>query len=96
MTRPGRKREIENVRVQGAEAFELGRSRDTNPYKHSSNFHHWQAGWDGAQWQAERNAEDDARYKKASRFNAIRSDLRCGLYPAALDKIVDLLEELAA
>lgn len=43
MTRPARKREIQNVRAQGAVAFELGRSRDTNPYKHSSNFHHWRA-----------------------------------------------------
>lgn len=34
----------------------------------------------------------DARTK---RFKEIRSDLRCGLYPAALDKIVDILEELA-
>lgn len=40
--------------------------------------------------------ERSRRYKKASRFNAIRSDLSCGLYPAALDKIVDILEELAA
>ena len=32
--------------------------------------------------------------ERADRFKAIRDNLRCGLYPAALDAIVDILEDL--
>lgn len=33
--------------------------------------------------------------KRAAKFKEIRDNLRCGLYPAALDAIVNILEELA-
>lgn len=36
----------------------------------------------------------EARDERAERFKEIRDNLRCGLYPAALDAIVDILEEM--
>jgi len=96
MTRPDRKREIENVRAQGAHAFELGHSRGSNPYKayQTTNHSHWDNGWTEAQWAAERNAEDMARREQASRFDAIRDDINNGLHGKALLEILDILEEM--
>ena len=36
----------------------------------------------------------EAKDERAERFKEIRDNLRCGLYPAALDAIVDILEEM--
>lgn len=36
----------------------------------------------------------EAKGERVLQILEIRSDLRCGLYPAALDKIVDMLEEM--
>lgn len=36
----------------------------------------------------------EEKSERVLRILEIRSDLRCGLYPAALDKIVDMLEEI--
>lgn len=98
MTRPARKREIEEVVALGGAAFREGKSIHSNPWKpyQSTDHDHWRRGWQ----QAEESKRLSEQYTEEAAYRARLDRLGWGQLNTdggelSVDALVEIIERLS-